>query len=183
MSPLFVRNDEADPYEKGEIWESRIPEYRVKGSEGKKTMRNAVLIAILAIGGGVLAQLYVRTLVYHPTIEVDTPDGFKLTVVQTPTHDRQKCGAANDRFLKPVLQLCPKCRVAYARCYHRLNGFERAIVEKYVSPFYLVLAPGVHMAISGPKAQLRAVCDQIAANLVGRGFPNAACVYPRAPRS
>jgi len=140
-----------------------------------------VAMAVLAIGGSVLAWYHVASQVYYPTLQLRTPEGFTYSVVQDPTRERQACGAANARFLEPVRARCKDCKVLYARCFRHLDESQRVLVSQDAALGYVVLSPGMHMAISGPKAQLQAVCDRIAGDMVGRGYSSAACIYPRGP--
>ena len=138
-------------------------------------------MAVLAIGGSVLAWYRVASQVYYPTLQLRTPEGFTYSVVQDPTRDREACGAANDRFLEPVRAQCKDCKVVYARCFRHLDESERAPVSQNAALGYVALSPGMHMAISSPKAQFQAVCDHIVDDMVGRGYSSAACIYPRGP--
>ncbi|HVC10806.1 MAG TPA: hypothetical protein VNE59_04160 [Burkholderiales bacterium] len=142
-----------------------------------------VAMAVLAIGGSVLAWYHVASQVYYPTLQLRAPEGFTYSVVQDPTGERQACGAANDRFLEPVRAQCKDCKVLYARCLRHLDESERVLVSQNAALGYVVLSPGMHMAISGPKARLRAVCDRIADDMVSRGYSSAACIYPRGPQA
>ena len=137
-----------------------------------------LIVGLLAVGS-VFANYWVRTLHYYPTARIETPDGYTFTVVQDVRASRAECGDANDRFLAPLDKTCDKCKVAYARCLTRLEGVEQTLVVEDPPPLYLVHAPGVRMAVTGPLARLREVCVDIAAGLVKNGLPTASCAYAR----
>jgi hypothetical protein len=67
----------------------------------------------------------------------------------------------------------------YARCLRNLEGVELTLMIENPPPLYVVRAGGVRMAVSGPLAHLKTVCDDIAAALVKSGLQSAACAYPR----
>ena len=138
-----------------------------------------VLIVALLAAGSVAAVVTVRRLWYYPTLRVETPNGFAFTVVQDRRRERSGCGDANDRFLAPLATVCKDCKVVYARCLRKLEGVELTLVDEDPPPLYLVAAPGVRMAVTGPLERLKTVCDSIALGLVKSGLPQAACVYPR----
>ena len=115
-----------------------------------KAARQAVVAAIL-IGVSVsLAHLHVVSQSYQPVVQLASPDGLVYTAVQDSKHERQECGAANDRFLAPVKQQCKQCRVVLARCERELGGGEA--LSLYETP-------------------------QVA-HVVRSGLRSAACVHP-----
>jgi len=138
-----------------------------------------LLIAVLLAIGSVFAYYRVRALSYYPTIRIETPDGYTFTVVQDARRRRSECGEANARFLAPLATICENCKVAYARCLRKLEGVELTLMIEDPPPLYVVRAAGVRMAVSGPLANLKTVCDAIAADLVKSGLQSAACAYPR----
>jgi hypothetical protein len=127
-----------------------------------------------------LAHLHVEAQSYHPVVQLSSPDGLTYTAVQEPKHERQACGAANDRFLGPVKQNCKGCQVVLARCERELEGFELALSEGRQMREHIVQGPGVRMAITGPERTARASCEQIADQMVRSGLRSAACVKPAA---
>ena len=137
-----------------------------------------LIVGLLAVGS-VLAYFRVRALHYYPTARIETPDGYAFTVVQDVRASRSECGDANDRFLSPLDAICTQCRVVYARCLRELEGVELTLVAEDPPPLYLVRAPGVRMAVTGPLARLKDVCVDIAAGLVKTGLPSASCAYAR----
>lgn len=137
-----------------------------------------LIVGLLAVGGA-FANYWVRTLHYYPTARIETPDGYAFTVLQKVRASRSECGDANDRFLSPLDRMCDKCRVAYARCLTKLEGVELTLAVENPPPQYLVRAPGIRMAVTGPVARLREVCTEIATSLVKTGLPTASCVYAR----
>src|SRR5918996_4831790 len=108
-----------------------------------KTARNAA-IAVALIGVSLwLAHMHVESQTYHPVVRLASPDGLVYTAVQDATHERQACGAANDRFLRPVKQGCKACEVVVARCERELEGFELEVYEGKQIAHHLVQGPGV----------------------------------------
>jgi hypothetical protein len=143
-----------------------------------KAARHAVVAAVLIAVSAVLAHLHVVSQTYHPVVQLSSPDGLVYTAVQDPRHERQACGAANDRFLAPVKKDCEQCRVVLARCERELGGLEMAVHEQPGIAHHVVTAPGVRLAISGPDASARASCEQIASQMVRSGLRSAACAHP-----
>ena len=137
------------------------------------------LIVALLAAGSLIAHFWVRTLHYYPTARIETPDGYAFTVLQDVRASRSECGDANDRFLFPLERICEKCKVVYARCLRKLEGVELTLAVENPPPLYLVRAPGVRMAVTGPLARLKDVCNDIAAGLVKNGLPAASCAYAR----
>jgi hypothetical protein len=146
----------------------------------KRRSRVSLLLIIGLLGAGsALAYFHVRTLRYYPTARIETPEGYAFTVVQDVRASRSECGGANDRFLSPLDKICQNCKVVYARCLRKLEGVEQTLMVENPPPLYLVRAAGVRMAVSGPLAHLKDVCDNIALGLVRSGMKSAACAYPR----
>ena len=133
-----------------------------------------VLIAVSAW----LAHLHVVSQSYHPVVRLATPDGLTYTAVQDAKHERQACGAANERFLAPVKKSCKDCQVEIARCERQLEGFELDIYQHRKIAQYVVDGPGVRMAIAGPPRKAQASCEQIASQMVRSGLRSVACVPP-----
>jgi hypothetical protein len=142
-----------------------------------KNARNIAIAAVLVGVSAWLAQLHVVSQNYHPVVRLSSPDGLVYTAVQDATHERQACGAANDRFLDPVKHGCRQCKVEIARCERQLEGYELALHERRKVPNYVVSGPGVRMAIAGPAATAKASCAQIASEMVRNGL-SAACLSP-----
>ena len=143
-----------------------------------KTARYAVVAAVLIAVSAGLAHLHVVSQTYHPVVQLSSPDGLVYTAVQDPKHERQACGAANDRFLAPVKRECKECKVVVARCERELEGLELAVHERRQIAQHVVTGPGVRMAIAGPEATAKASCQQIAEQMVRSGLRSAACVRP-----
>ena len=143
-----------------------------------KAARNVVIGAVLIGVSAWLAHLHVVSQTYHPVVRLASPDGLTYTAVQDARHERQACGAANDRFLDPVKKGCKDCKVVIARCERELESFELAVHERRRIPHHVVSGPGVRMAIAGPEATARASCEQIVRYMVRSGLSSAACVYP-----
>ena len=141
-----------------------------------------VLVAVVLVGVGVaaawLAHIHVISQRYHPVVRLASPDGLTYIAVQDAKEERQACGAANDRFLRPVKKGCKGCEVVVARCERDLEGVELEVYEGRKMQHHLVSGPGVRMAIQGPEAAAKASCELIASQMVRSGLRAAACVYP-----
>jgi hypothetical protein len=133
--------------------------------------------AVIAIGG-VLAHMHVAAQIYHPVVQISSPDGLTFTALQDETTERRRCGELNDRFIQPVRAHCKECRVVYARCDRQLTGVEAALASGRPLPYHLVFSPGLRLAISGPEAPAKQTCDFIASDLLKRDYRPAICIYP-----
>jgi hypothetical protein len=142
-------------------------------------MRQALIALVLIAVGSWLAHLHVASQTYHPVVRLASPDGLVYTTVQDEVHERRACGAANDRFLKPIKDLCKQCQVVFARCERKLEGLEAALANGAAVPHYQVFGPGLRIAIAGPAELAKPTCEFIAGDMVKRGLRSAACVYPR----
>jgi hypothetical protein len=140
-----------------------------------------VLIGLLVIAAvASLAYMHVVSQTYHPVVRLaSSEEGLIYTTVQDEVAERRACGAANDRFLKPIKSLCKQCQVVYARCERKLEGFEAALAEGAPVQHHQVFAPGLRIAIAGPAAPARASCEFIAGDMVKRGIRSAVCIYPK----
>jgi hypothetical protein len=138
----------------------------------------ALFLLVLLVAGAWLAQYHVANQRYYPVSKLASADGYTFYLVQERTGRRPDCGAANDRFLDRIKLTCAGCEVVYARCERELQGLELALVMGDPVPLYVVQAPGVRLAIDGPKRSLRRDCEHIAAQIVQAGVPSAACVFP-----
>jgi hypothetical protein len=143
-----------------------------------KSARNAAIAVVLVAVTAWLAHLHVVAQTYHPVVQLASPDGLTYTAVQEAKHERQDCGAANDRFLGPVRQGCKNCRIVVARCERQLEGLELALYEGRKVPHHVVRGPGVRMAIAGPQAAAKASCELIAGQMVRSGLRSGACLSP-----
>lgn len=135
------------------------------------------LLALLAVGAW-LAQHHVANQSYYPVSKLASADGYTFHLVQARADARAGCGAANDRFLERIKLTCPQCEVVYARCERELQGLELALVLGDPVPHFVVQAPGVRLAMDGPKRSLQRDCEHIAETIVKSGVPSAACVFP-----
>ena len=142
-----------------------------------KTVGSVALAAVLAVVTAWLAHLHVLSQSYHPVVQLSSPDGLVYTAVQDAKHERQECGAANERLLAPVKKDCKSCRVVLARCERELQGMELAVHAGRRVPHHVVTGPGVRMVIAGPEANAKASCQLIADQMVRSGL-SAACVSP-----
>ena len=139
-----------------------------------------VLIAVVLIAvGSVLAHLYVVSQTYHPVVRINSTDGLVFTAVQDPTPERRECGAANERFLRPIKTTCPSCKIELARCERELEPFERSVYEGKALSHYQVFATGLRLAIAGPARAAKESCEMMAGQLVKLGVRSAVCLSPR----
>jgi hypothetical protein len=136
-----------------------------------------VALVSLAIGAW-FAHAHVASQIYHPVVQVRSAEGLTYTAVQASTSDRQACGAANDRFLRPLKETCRQCELQFARCARTLDGLEAALRDDMPLPHYRVFAPGIRLAIVGRRASAKTTCEFIAGDMVRRGLRSAACLYP-----
>lgn len=139
------------------------------------------ILALLALGA-VLAQYHVANQSYFPVAMLASADGYTVHMVQDRTAQRDACGKANDRFLAPIKKTCAHCDVVYARCERELHGLELALLMGDPVPMYVVIAPGLRLAIEGPAKSVRRACEHIATNIVKSGTPSATCVFPKTLR-
>ena len=145
-------------------------------------MRKALIILVLLAAGAVLARYHVANQNYFPVSKLESSDGYTFHLVQDRTDARDACGKANDRFLAPLKAACAQCSVVYARCERELHGLELQLLMGDAVPVHVVIAPGVRLAMEGPKATLRHDCEAMAAAIVKTGVRYAGCVYPGAMR-
>ena len=144
---------------------------------GREIAIAAVLVAV-GIAGAWLAHIHVISQSYHPVVRLSSPDGLTYIAVQDAREERQACGKANDRFLRPVKAGCKECEVVIARCERSLEGVELDLYEGRQIPHYMVKGPGMRMAIQGPAAAAKASCELIAREMVRSGLRVAACLSP-----
>lgn len=142
-------------------------------------MKQIVIAAVLVGATAWIAHMHVESQTYHPVVRVASPDGLTYTAVFNPTHERRACGAANDRFLGPMKEICKQCRVVIARCERQLDGLELALSYSLPIPYHGVYTPAVRVAIAGPADKAKSSCEYIAGDMAKRGVRRAACVYPR----
>lgn len=149
----------------------------------RRALRNVLLGAVLVGAAALLAHLHVESQTYHPVVQLASPDGLNFTAVLKETRDRSACGAANERFLRPLKEQCKNCRVVMARCERNLDGLERALQDGKAIAHHVVVGPGLRMAISGPPQIAKWSCDYIAAEMTGKGVRRAACLPPAGGKS
>ena len=141
-------------------------------------MKQAIVILVLLAVGSVLAHYHVANQSYYPVSKLASADGYTFHMVQDRRAQRNACGEANDRFLAPIKARCLQCDVVYARCERELQGVELALLLGDPMPMHVVIAPGLRLAMEGPKERVREQCEQFATDLVKGGARTAACVYP-----
>jgi hypothetical protein len=141
-------------------------------------MKQAIVILVLLAVGAVLAHYHVANQSYYPVSKLASADGYTFHMVQDRRAQRNACGEANDRFLGPIKARCLQCDVLYARCERELQGVELALLMGDPMPMHVVIAPGLRLAMEGPKERVREQCQQFAADLVKGGASTAACVFP-----
>lgn len=143
-------------------------------------IRAIAFVAAVLTAAGVLAHLHVAAQVYHPVVDITSAEGLEMMAVQDETGDRRACGEANQRFLAPFRDICKTCRISLARCERELTGLQAALVENRPLPHYVVLSPGLRLAVIGPAAKAREACAFVAGDLAHRGYRSAVCIEPRA---
>ena len=141
-------------------------------------MKQALVILVLLAVGSVLAHYHVANQSYYPVSKLASADGYTFHMVQDRRAQRNACGEANERFLAPIKARCLQCEVVYARCERELQGVELALLMGDPMPMHVVVAPGLRLAMEGPKERVRQECEQLATELVKGGAPSAACVFP-----
>jgi hypothetical protein len=141
-------------------------------------MKQAIVILVLLAVGSVLAYYHVANQSYYPVSKLASVDGYTFHMVQDRRAQRNACGQANDRFLAPIKARCLQCQVVYARCERELQGVELALLMGDPMPMHVVVAPGLRLAMEGPKERVRHECEQLATELVKGGALTAACVFP-----
>jgi hypothetical protein len=141
-------------------------------------MRQALVILVLLVLGSILAHYHVANQSYYPVSKLTSAEGFTFVMVQDRTARRDACGKANDRFLGPIKARCVMCDVVYARCERELNGLEFALLAGDAVPMHVVVAPGMRLAMDGPKERVRRECELLAATLVSAGHKSASCAFP-----
>ncbi len=141
-------------------------------------MKQAIVILVLLAVGSVLAHFHVANQSYYPVSKLASADGYTFHMVQDRRAQRNACGQANDRFLAPIKTRCVQCQVLYARCERELQGVELALLMGDPMPMHVVVAPGLRLAMEGPKERVREQCEQLAADLVKGGARTASCVFP-----
>lgn len=141
-------------------------------------MKQAIVILILLVLGSILAHYHVANQSYYPVSKLTSTEGFTFVMVQDRVARREECGKANNRFLGPIKTRCVLCTVVYARCERELQEFEFALLSGDAVPMYVVVAPGLRLAMDGPQERVRRECENLAATLVSAGHKSASCVYP-----
>jgi hypothetical protein len=136
------------------------------------------LLAIVAALCGLPLTLQAASPEYHPVAKIAATEGVRYTVVQDGTDHRHVCEAANERFLGAIKAQCPQCKNLSARCERKLRGFERKLHFGEAVAHPVVVAPGLRMAIIGPRAAATALCEKIAAEAAQKGAKSASCVQP-----
>ena len=141
-------------------------------------MKQTLVIVVLLVVGSVLAYYHVANQSYFPVAKLASADGYTFHMVQDRRAQRNACGEANERFLGPIKARCLQCQVVYARCERKLQGVELALLMGDPMPMHVVIAPGLRLAMEGPKERVREQCEQFASDLVKGGARTAACVFP-----
>jgi hypothetical protein len=141
-------------------------------------MKQAIVILVLLVLGSLLAHYHVANQSYYPVSKLTSTEGYTFLMVQDRVARREECGKANDRFLEPIKTRCVLCSIVYARCERELNGLEFALLSGDAVPMHVVVAPGMRLAMEGPKDRERRECESLAATLVKAGHKSASCAFP-----
>jgi hypothetical protein len=143
-----------------------------------KGWHKAAVATVLLLAAGVLAHLHVAAQVYYPVVRMTSPDGLVMTALQDETDDRRRCGEANERFIAPMRAHCKDCKVAYARCARELDRMGATLFNGSPAPHFVMLSPGLRVAMEGPQHLARETCEFVAGDLVRRGYRTAVCIAP-----
>ena len=141
-------------------------------------MKKHVLIAVAALAaGGVIAHLHVAAQSYRAIVRVEAPDGTIYTATLDPVAERQACGAASQRFLEPLANDCPQCRVVFARCRREGEGIPAFVHAREPGPDTPFLnMPGVRIRIDAPRDIARQNCEWMEQSVHRLGVVAARCV-------
>ena len=139
-------------------------------------MKRFFIAVVVIAGAAVVAHYHVAAQRYYPIVRISAPGGLSFLAVMDAQRERQGCGAANDRFLKPIKQLCKDCRIVYARCDRHLDGLEERLHNGVAVSHPQVDAPGFRMAVVGDPDMARKTCAYVAAAMTKQGVRAAACV-------
>lgn len=140
-----------------------------------KRLLTIVIAIVLLAAAAAVAHLHVAAQSYYPVVRIAAPEGLSYLAVMDPQRERQGCGVANDRFLKPFKTLCEKCRIVHARCERKLEELEAKIYDGKPVSYPQVAARGFRMAIVGEADAALKTCELIAADLLRRGIKTATC--------
>ena len=156
----------------------RLSEAAVGAKGGQ--IKLVVIALVLGVAGAILAYAYLAPTRYYPVVTVAAPEGLTYVAVQDARSERKACVEANERFLAPIKTGCTGCKVVASRCEPFVQDDEaKTLLEGGRS--YLVIAPGLRMAIGGPDTSARRDCDAIAKDMASRGIASVACIYPKPP--
>jgi hypothetical protein len=118
---------------------------------------------------------------FYLVVRTTMPGGYALAAIQ-PAAAREACDAAVARYIVPIKQAdCADCKIDYSGCDAALAGVEKAMMAGEAIGQYSVSAGGLRMLITGADSVSKAVCEQIAGDLVKKGTA-ATCVAPGAKR-
>ena len=115
---------------------------------------------------------------YHPVVRLALPDGLSITALLPQIKGQDACASVNERFLSPFKE-CKECKVAFARCERELEGIERAMQDGDPVPHPMVIARDLRIAVMGPPDAAKIGCQVVAADIVTKGLPSAACIQPK----
>ncbi len=142
----------------------------------------AIAALLLLVAAAAVAHFHVAAQSYYPVVRIAAPQGLSYLAVMDAQQERQGCGVANDRFLRPIKAMCDECRIVYARCERELEDLEAKVRDGKLVEYPRVDSPGFGMVILGDLNTAQKVCDFIAADMVKRGISTATCVRAnRAP--
>jgi hypothetical protein len=141
-------------------------------------MKQAIVILVLLVLGSILARYHVANQSYYPVSKLTSAEGYTFVMVQDRTARRDECGKANDRFLGPIKQRCRMCDIVYARCERELNSLQFALLSGDAVPMHVVVAPGMRLAMEGPRERVRQECEALAEMLARGPGKSASCVAP-----
>ena len=141
-----------------------------------KRLLTIVIAIVLLAAAGAVAHFHVAAQSYYPVVRIAAPEGLSYLAVMEVQRERQGCGAANDRYLRPIKAMCDKCRIVYARCERELEDLEAKLRDGKPVGYPQVDSPGLRMAVIGDGRMAKKMCDFIAADMMKRGVSAATCV-------
>lgn len=138
----------------------------------------AVAVFALVAGVSLVGYLYLQTFKFYPVVQVDLPEGIKLTAVLREARVVEDCQRTTARFLTPFKK-CTACKVLSVRCDRRLVGLELALRDGRPISFHTVVGGSARLALEGPPELARLSCEAAAAEMISKGLRSATCLPPQ----
>lgn len=141
-------------------------------------MKYFVLALLMFAAGVAITRIEPETPHVTPIVRLRTTGGLFITLVQSETKTKKLCTEANDRFVQPLIDLCPACEVLSSDCAEKLVGIEGALVRGEPVPVHTVGGAGFRAAVLGPPSTVNATCQALAVHMVKGGVNTATCRPP-----